>query len=145
MRFDLELTFDTVVRSPKVLGIIPPAMEVVINPQRLALPGRGDRPHEVIRRIEQYGQQLMVEAGLEDLDVIVPHASVFAQLDMAYLKETGEKLLRRSFALTTDTNEEGDPILVGRYAPFGGLDIMTYRPAGSFLAVIPVLVLPPRK
>ena len=132
--------------SENMRAIVPPQMEVAINPRNLRILKSNYKSTDV--QISMLGEE---EAALKAklpqevrnfISIPMQSASVFAQLDDKYQKETG-KLLFTDWFGRTDTDDQ-TVVFVGRDSPNGRLDIGGWDGDGGgvFVFAVPVVVLP---
>jgi len=135
--------------SEKMRAIVPQQMEVAINPNNLRI----ENSNNYKSTDTQIGMIKKEEADLKDklpkeirnlISMRMQSASVLAQLDDKYQKETRKVLFTDWFGRTDDQTVPGGVAHVGRRDPTHGLHVGDWSRDGAldgFFAV-PVVVLP---
>jgi len=140
--------FGYVSPSEDMRGIVPPQMEVAINPKNLRIKDSNYKPTDT--------QKIMInneETGLKDklpkdvrslISMRMQNASVLVQLDDKYQKETGKVLFTDWFGRTDDQTVPGIVAGVGRFDPADRLDVHDWDRGGGddYVFAVPVVVLP---
>lgn len=134
--------------SENMRAIVPPKMEVAINPENLRIKNSESKSTDTqIRMIQREETALKGKLSQEVRDLInmrMQNASVLAQLDGEYEKETGEVLFTNWFGRTDDQTIPGRVANVGRYNPTSRLLVRYWdRDLGyDVVFAVPVVVLP---
>lgn len=142
--------FESVHPSKNMRAIIPPQMEVAINPNNLRIINSNDKTtNDQIRMLEKEEAALKAKLPQEVRDLIsirLQNASVLAQVADGYQRKTGKVLFAGWFGRTDDQTVPGDGIAVGRYTPTSELDVSVWGRGVGFNNVFAVLmvVLPRR-
>lgn len=142
--------FESVHPSKNMRAIIPPQMEVAINPNNLRIINSNDKTtNDQIRMLEKEEVALKAKLPQEVRDLIsirLQNASVLAQVDDGYQRKTGKVLFSDWSGRADDQTVPGDGITVGRYLPTGGLNIVVWGRGVGFsdVFVVPMVVLPRR-
>lgn len=143
--------FTHVDSSETMLSHVPPQMEIAINLNQRRIEGSNSKSADVqMEMIKTWGKTLKrkLPKELRDLvSVIVPHASVLAQIDYDYQKETGEVFFTNWDGRTNDQTDSAisDSVAwVGRAMPSNPLSVISwfkdYKDSGVF--AVPIVVLP---
>lgn len=143
-----EATNQRVNASENMRAIVPPQMEVAINPKNLRIKNSNSKSTEdQIRMLKEEEKALKVKLPQEIRDIIsirMQTASVLAQVDAKYQKKTGKVLFTNWFGRTDDQTIPGGVVIVGRFDSASRLDVCVW-PRGygvDFVFAVPVVVLP---
>ncbi len=119
--------FGYVNSSENMRSIVPPRMEVAINPNNLRIKNSNSKStDDQIRMLEKEEAVLTAKLpqGIKDIiSIRIQNASVLAQLDNQYQKETGKVLFTDWFGRTNDQTVPGYVALVGRDVLTSGLGV----------------------
>ena len=141
-----ESYFGYVIPSKNLRRIVPPSMVVAINPNQVALHESNNKPIDrQLAMTRNYSRRLQKETGLKDIEAILTHASVYAQLDIAYQEQRKGKLFPDFYACTIDKTIGSNVANVGRGYVGDPLNVAWLRVGGDQVYAVPVVVLPSRK
>lgn len=107
---------DYVNARPDLRDYVPPALTVALRSKELFLKDSFSKPQPVQLEMTERESQT-VQGLLPDARAIMLPASTDAQLDLAYLKETGRVLFRDRFARALDQISGVFAALAGRFDP----------------------------
>lgn len=109
--------FHDVTSSPLLLDAIPPASQCAVNPDYPAIPNsNGLSPRDQLALLNQFIQDMNASStsgGLNDVDIVMDHASTYVQLDRALRQQSGKGLFNDSYARTRDHTYAGGFTIVG--------------------------------
>lgn len=140
--------FEYVNASENMRAIVPPQMEVVINPKNLKIKSSNSKStDEQIRMLkkEEAALKAKLPQGIRDIvSIRMQNASVLAQIDGKYQKETGKVLFTDWYGRTDDQTVPGHVVRVGRADPAGRLVVKRWHRAhgDDNVFAVPVVVLP---
>lgn len=104
---------------PELREFVPPAMEIALNPVRLALPGSFSKPrNKQLEMIEEYSA--LLEREFPDAKAIMLPATAYAQADKAYKAQNGGHTLFKDFYARALDNTS---VVFGRYHSDDRLDV----------------------
>lgn len=140
--------YDCANPSGELATFVPQGMDVAINPKQLYLPGsiNSDQVAQM-KMIEEREMELQkADPRLLGVKLKMMHVSVYAQLDEAYQKATGEKLFTKGFARALDSTGFGSFAYVGRaFSDQNKLIVNSWNSGGNpLINAAPVAVLPRR-
>lgn len=142
--------FGSVHPSEKIRSIVPPQMEVAINPNNLRIIDSNNKTTndqiEMLRKEEVALKAKLPQEVRDLISIRLQNASVLAQVDDEYQRRTGTVLFTDWSGRTDDQTVPGDGITVGRNTPTSGLDVVVWGRGVDFIDVFAVLmvVLPRR-
>ncbi len=113
---------DYVNARPELRDFVPPALIVVLRSQDLFLSNSFSKSQAVQLQMHEVESQAL-QKELPDVRNIMLPASVGAQLDLAYFKETGRVLFTNRFARALDETSDVHVALVGRNHPDDQLSV----------------------
>lgn len=140
--------FDYFNASENVCAIVPPQMEVAINPNNLRIKKSNSKSTDTqIKMIQREEKALKGKLPQEVRDLIgmcMPNASVLVQLDFKYHEETGGILFTDWFGRTDDEIAPDYTLNVGRNDPTNELSIGAWNRSDGYdpLFAVRVIVLP---
>lgn len=140
--------FKYVNSSGDMRAIVPPKMEVAINPKNLRIRKSNLKSTDTQIRMIQEEEKVLKDKLPQEvrgfINMGMQNASVLAQLDCKYEEKTGRVLFTNWFGRTDDQTFHGDVAGVGRHVPTSGLYVVGWsRDDGPGLVfAVPVVVLP---
>ncbi len=113
--------------SEDMRSIVPPKIEVAIDPKHFRIDGSNYQPTDTQIRIIQEHEAVLKGKLPEDvrdlISMLMPNASTLVQLDAAFQEQTGNVLFTNWFARTDDKTVPGLVAGVGRRDPSHPLDV----------------------
>ena len=140
--------FGYVNASENMRAIVLQQMEVAVNPKKLKIKNSNskstDTQIEMLKKEEAALRLKLPQEVRHLISMRMQNASVLAQIDDRYQKQTGKVLFTNWFGRTDDQTVTGIVAGVGRSDPTSGLDILGWvRDFGRGLVfAVPVVVLP---
>jgi len=140
--------FDYFNASEDVCAIVPPQMEVAINPNKLRIKKSNSKSTDTqIKKIQKEETTLKGKLPQEVRNFIsmrMQNASVLMQADFKYQEETGEVLFTNWFGRTDDEASPDLVINVGRADPTSRLSVGAWVRGDGYgpLFAVSVVVLP---
>ena len=113
--------FEHVVPSENMRAIVPPQMEIAINPKDPRIKNSNSKSTDtIIRMIEEREAVIKVRLPKEVRDFInirIQNTSVLVQIFDKYQRETGKQIFPRWFGATDDQTSPGRVAFAGCYSP----------------------------